>query len=100
MATIRCPNCNKGYPYRFSILKGVDQNTLALFRIPGLGYASSLVDGVGLVISGERLVGRFIYGTRACDCRNIETVVIGPESLYLQPILFTGSSLTSAPYDS
>ncbi|KAH8692526.1 hypothetical protein GQ44DRAFT_168230 [Phaeosphaeriaceae sp. PMI808] len=76
LAMISCPSCNNRYPYRFSILKRVDQNSLKLFRIPGLGYASSLVDGVGLVMSGKALVGRFIYGTRACDCRNVETVVL------------------------
>jgi hypothetical protein len=76
VAMIQCPSCNNRYPYRFTILKGVDQNSLALFRIPGLGYTSSLADGVGLVISGETLVGRFIYGTRACDCGNMETVVL------------------------
>ena len=75
LAAVRCPSCAKSFLYRVSILKHVD-GPVYLYRIPELECASSLWDGVGLLISGKEIVGRMIYGIPACSCKVLESVEI------------------------
>jgi hypothetical protein len=75
VSVIRCGVCQQLFPYRVSLFKAT--GTVAqLYRIPGLGYASSLPNGVGLLIKDKRIVGRMIYGTPACPCRQREMVEV------------------------
>lgn len=75
LAAVRCPSCAKSFLYRVSILKHVD-GPVYLYRIPELECASSLWDGVGLLISEKEIVGRMIYGIPACSCKVLESVEI------------------------
>ena len=43
-----------------------------LYRVPGLQYERSLKDGVGIIVTEKRILGRMVYGVHACSCRNIE----------------------------
>jgi hypothetical protein len=70
LAKVRCPSCAETFLYRVSILKGV-KGVVHLYRIPQLEYASSLRDGVGVLVSENEIVGRMIYGTPACGCREL-----------------------------
>lgn len=66
---VRCPGCRRVALFRLDLREtgGVGQQ---VYRIPGLTYANSNKDGVGLVIDKEgRITGRMFFGTPACDCR-------------------------------
>ncbi|KAK1833405.1 hypothetical protein QBC39DRAFT_254443 [Podospora conica] len=65
---VRCPECRRVTPFRLDLREtgGVGQQ---VYRIPGLGYAGTADDGVGLVIDeGGRITGRMLFGPPACDC--------------------------------
>jgi hypothetical protein len=73
--TVKCPGCESFFLYRASVLKGVEESA-QLYRVPGLGYKSSLQNGVGVLVLNNEIVGRMIYGIPACDCKILETVCI------------------------
>ncbi|KAF2660115.1 hypothetical protein K491DRAFT_688719 [Lophiostoma macrostomum CBS 122681] len=74
LARARCPSCTETFLYRVSILKGV-KGVVYLYRIPQLEYTSSLRNGVGILVSENEIVGRMIYGTPACGCRELSQSV-------------------------
>ena len=47
-----------------------------VYRIPGLLYDETVPDGTGLVMSGEKIIGKMTYGTPACQCHRLERVGI------------------------
>jgi hypothetical protein len=75
LGTVICPGCDQSFIYRLSILKHLD-SPASLYRIPHLEFASTLSNGVGLLIANDEIVGRMIYGTPACNCNVIETVQV------------------------
>jgi hypothetical protein len=75
LAFIHCSGCNGQFPYRFSLLRG-EVPEAKLYRIPGLSYQFSNPNGVGLVISRNKIVGRMVFGSPACGCRTREVVKV------------------------
>ncbi|KAH8770333.1 hypothetical protein BGZ57DRAFT_441988 [Hyaloscypha finlandica] len=73
VAFVRCCGCNQRFPYCFSLL-GRKLRDPKLYRIPGLAYTLSSPNGIGLVISEKRIVGRMVSGSPACSCRTREVV--------------------------
>jgi hypothetical protein len=43
-----------------------------IYRIPGLGFENSYPNGVGVLLSGKRIVGRMFYGTPSCSCKPMD----------------------------
>lgn len=74
VAQVRCPVCAETYFYRLSVLEGVE-GLMDLYRIPKLEYASTLRNGVGILVHENEIVGRMIYGTPACRCQGPKRAV-------------------------
>jgi hypothetical protein len=73
---VRCPECRRVTLFRLDLREtgGVGQQ---VYRIPGLAYTGSSMDGVGLVIDKEgRITGRMFHGPPACHCRLMVEVEI------------------------
>ena len=75
IAVVKCPGCERSFVFRIYLYKDKLPNA-QLFRIQGLGYEGSLPNGVGLVISERKIVGKMVYGTPACECEVLQTVEI------------------------
>ena len=43
---------------------------------PGLQYDETVIGGVGVVVQNKAIIGRMMYGTRACECQLLERVDI------------------------
>ncbi|KAF2105924.1 hypothetical protein BDV96DRAFT_655198 [Lophiotrema nucula] len=67
VAAVRCHGCHLEFPFHVEI-SGRPSSTAEVYRFPGLQYYNTLSDGVGIIVSDGRIVGRMIYGTPACDC--------------------------------
>jgi hypothetical protein len=74
---IRCSGCNAPLVYRLYFHYGkAFAPRPKVYRIPGLGYTTSYPNGVGLIISNNRIVGRMMFGSSACECKPIEIIEI------------------------
>jgi hypothetical protein len=74
---VRCHTCNMtAVPQLyFYYRKAFDPHT-KVYRIPGLGYNTSYYNGVELIISNNRVLGRIALEIPACECKVIGTVEI------------------------
>jgi hypothetical protein len=72
---VRCPECRTVTPFRLD-LRGTGRLGDRLYRIPGLGYAETVEDGVGLMMHKGRIMGRMLYGPPDCGCQLREKVEI------------------------
>jgi hypothetical protein len=75
IAFIRCGGCNRQFPYRFTLLRRKLRDA-KLYRIPGLAYKLSSLNGIGLVISENQIVGRMVFGSPACSCKTREVIEV------------------------
>jgi hypothetical protein len=75
ICNVRCPLCAQLFLYRVQILAGAE-GIMHLYRFPGLDYASSMPDGVGLLILEKEIIGRMIFGTPACMCKDMKRVEV------------------------
>lgn len=77
LCLVFCENCRTASVFRLYLYPGKDTGyPLRLYRIPGLQYGNSYRNGVGLVVSNKRVVGRMLYGIPACGCDVREIVEI------------------------
>ncbi len=84
---VRCTGCNVPFVCRFCFYHGKPFAAYPkLYRIPGLQYTVSYPNGVGLIISNNRIVGRMMFGTPACDCKLMEIVEIKEEICELESL--------------
>jgi len=72
---VRCMGCRTVTLFRLD-LRDTGGAGQTVYRIPGLSYSESVEDGVGLVISGDRITGRMLYGPPACNCDQLDVVEI------------------------
>ncbi|KAM7213440.1 hypothetical protein V8F06_011178 [Rhypophila decipiens] len=73
---VRCGGCDRVTPFRLD-LRDTGRTGHLVYRIPGLAYADTVRDGVGLVLDQEgRINGRMLYGPPACGCNLLEDVEI------------------------
>lgn len=72
---VRCPSCQKVTLFVLDLRENGKVGD-KVYRIPGLVYAGSVENGVGLVLDGERITGRMFHGPPACECLLTETIEI------------------------
>ena len=70
-----CPRCGAKSVQRVALWHAPNGPT-RLYRIPGLSFRRTSVNGVGLVIEGTRVIGRLIHGIPSCECSKLELVEI------------------------
>ena len=73
----RCRGCNTLSTIRLYLFCGRSPETqMQIYRIPGLGLGKSYPNGVGVLLSGKRIVGRMLYGIPSCPCKQMDFVEI------------------------
>ncbi|KAH7129064.1 hypothetical protein EDB81DRAFT_950803 [Dactylonectria macrodidyma] len=77
VARIRCKFCGRRSIFRLTCWDVPTIDYSQVYRIPGLLYDETVTDGTGLVMSGDRIIGKMTYGTPACPCHRLERVAIG-----------------------
>jgi hypothetical protein len=68
VAIVQCSLCSQSFPFRLQLIDTPIQ-TPEVYRIPGLQYAQTSKNGVGIIVSGGKIVGRMVSGAPACDCK-------------------------------
>jgi hypothetical protein len=77
VARVRCNACGRRFFFQLCMWYYAPEPEAAqLYRIPGLLYDQSVPDGIGIVVSKTKIIGRMDYGTRACGCRRMKVVEI------------------------
>ncbi|KAF2968934.1 hypothetical protein GQX73_g4620 [Xylaria multiplex] len=78
LAVVRCKGCRRDFLLRATVWdhSALEAAPAEMYRIPGLLYDDTIAEGVGLVISAGRIVGKMAYATPACECRIKELVEI------------------------
>ena len=78
LGKVLCMSCGKDFVFRLELHEKMDAppRDCKVYRIPGLQFDEAMENGVGLVVSGTRIIGKMIYGTRACRCRFLQSVLI------------------------
>ncbi|KAK8092426.1 uncharacterized protein PG998_014911 [Apiospora kogelbergensis] len=72
-----CPVCLKTFTYRVAMFKRPTEMLGAVaYRIPGLRYIWTRVDGAGIIVKDRKVIGRLIYASPACICRPKEMVEV------------------------
>lgn len=80
----QCPGCGMKSVFRGGFYFEPHQVYQAeAFRIPGLKFERTHRDGVGIMMKDGAIVGRLVWATRPCECRNLETVEVALDNLYL-----------------
>ncbi|KAH8675952.1 hypothetical protein BX600DRAFT_453966 [Xylariales sp. PMI_506] len=90
LASVTCRGCTRGFLYRVTAWEDLPAGNSELYRIPGLLFDDTVPEGVGIVVSDGRIVGRLAYATPACDCRTASFVELGRRPRV--PNLKTGNS--------
>ncbi|KAF9873869.1 hypothetical protein CkaCkLH20_08603 [Colletotrichum karsti] len=74
-ATICCGHCHKTALFRVGLFAPkYEARGARAWRIPGLQYSMSHRDGMAFLEKSGRIVGRMMWATPACDCRETEIV--------------------------
>ncbi|KAK8006859.1 hypothetical protein PG989_000849 [Apiospora arundinis] len=79
-----CPKCRKRFAYRAAMFKRPTEMLGAVaYRLPGLKYFFTRVDGAGIILKDRKVIGRLIYASPACPCRPSEMVEVTIDNLPL-----------------
>ncbi|KAI0417940.1 hypothetical protein F5X98DRAFT_130761 [Xylaria grammica] len=78
LAAVKCKGCSRDFLFRATVWDhaALAAATVEMYRIPGLLYDDTVAEGVGLVVSEGRIIGKMAYATPACECRISEFVEI------------------------
>jgi hypothetical protein len=76
IARIRCTHCKRRSVFRLTCWQPPTLEISRVFRIPGLLYDETVPNGVGLVLSGDSIIGKMISGTPSCSCLGMERISI------------------------
>ncbi|RDW72878.1 hypothetical protein BP6252_06785 [Coleophoma cylindrospora] len=76
VAQVRCNSCQRRSLFRLVCWTKPRRHVTEVFRIPGLLFDETVPQGVGLVITDGRIIGKMSYGTPACGCHKSRTVEI------------------------
>ncbi|KAI0538212.1 hypothetical protein GGR58DRAFT_310754 [Xylaria digitata] len=78
LAAVRCKGCQRDFLFRATMWdhSALEAAPAEMYRIPGLLYDDTIAEGVGLVLSAGRIVGKMAYATPACECRINELIEI------------------------
>ena len=74
---VSCKFCGQRSIFRLTSWETPTPEISQVYRIPGLLYDETIPEGVGLVVSGQRIIGKMSYGTPACECHKLELVELG-----------------------
>ena len=85
IARINCKICSRRSVLRLTMWEQPTPDVAQVYRIPGLLYDDTVPEGVGIVVQDQRIVGKMMYGTPACECRKAELVDLGSVSLEVYP---------------
>ncbi|KAL9564783.1 hypothetical protein ACKAV7_011235 [Fusarium commune] len=81
---ITCTGCNKMLAHKVgSFVLPTELRNARAYRIPGLKYLCSEKDGLAILVQEDRIVGRMIWATPACACRNTGTVTLRIPEFFL-----------------
>ncbi|KAF4457604.1 hypothetical protein F53441_477 [Fusarium austroafricanum] len=81
---ITCLGCHRTFAHKVaSFVLPTELQQATAYRIPGLKYATSHANGVGLLVKNGRVVGRMVWATPACTCERTETVTLGLPEFFL-----------------
>jgi hypothetical protein len=73
LCLVRCRGCNTLSTIQLYLFRGRSPETqVQIYRIPGLGFEKSYPNGVGVLLSGKKIVGRMLYGTPSCSCKSMD----------------------------
>ena len=72
---LKCPKCGIAFFSRLEIWSHPGENA-CVYRIPGLRYAGTAPDRLGLIIEDNKIIGRMMNGVRMCDCHELRRVLI------------------------
>ncbi|KAF4454821.1 hypothetical protein F53441_2691 [Fusarium austroafricanum] len=78
---VSCKVCRRRSVFRLTMWEEPTPDVAQVYRIPGLLYDDSVPGGVGIVVEGERTIGKMMYGTPACECSRLELVEMGSVKL-------------------
>ncbi|KAH8602952.1 hypothetical protein B0O99DRAFT_16684 [Bisporella sp. PMI_857] len=70
---VSCKTCAQRSLFRATMWEA-PRSLAQVYRIPGLVYEETIPEGVGLVVSQGRIIGRMAYGMPACSCHKMELV--------------------------
>jgi hypothetical protein len=74
---VRCNGCNLPFVCQLYFYYGKPFAPYPkIYRIPGPQYATSYPNGVGLIISNNRIVGQMMFGSPSYECKLMEIVEI------------------------
>ncbi|KAK3720797.1 hypothetical protein LTR37_003460 [Vermiconidia calcicola] len=72
-----CLACQQPFLVRAALYKpDADVYGAMTFRIPGLEYVYSLPNGLGIILQGSQIVGRFMYGCPCCAGFELQEIEI------------------------
>lgn len=75
IAGITCTTCHGTFVFRIAAFApAAELHRAVAYRVPGLKYRMSHRDGMGLLVKEGRVVGRMMWATPACGCREREVV--------------------------
>lgn len=77
IARIRCKICGRRSLCRLTMWEQPTADVAQVYRIAGLLYDDTVPEGVGIVVQDQRVLGKTMYGTPACECRRLEMVDLG-----------------------
>jgi thiamine monophosphate synthase len=72
VTAIRCLTCSQEYPFVVGLL-GQHAGSAEVYRIHVLEYDDTLLDSARIVLYEDRIVGRMVSRTRACECQTLTT---------------------------
>ncbi|KAM0322690.1 hypothetical protein ACHAQA_009281 [Verticillium albo-atrum] len=77
VAGITCTTCLGTFAFRVgAFAPTADMHRAVAYRVPGLKYKLSHLDGMGMLVKDGRIVGRMIWASPACECRERELVTL------------------------
>ncbi|KAL9948603.1 hypothetical protein D7B24_005308 [Verticillium nonalfalfae] len=77
MVGVTCTTCHGTFAFRVgAFAPTAELHRAVAYRVPGLKYKLSHLDGMGMLVKDGRIVGRMIWASPACECRERELVTL------------------------
>lgn len=67
LTSVTCSSCHKQSLFRVNTWQRPTTEA-RLYLIPGLAYQYTVPNGTGIIVEGDRIIGRARFCTSACDC--------------------------------
>lgn len=83
VARVRCKFCARRSIFHLTCWELPTVDHLQVYRVPGLLHGETVLDGTGLIMSGNKIIGKMAYRTPACQCHRLERVEVGSDEFPL-----------------